>query len=110
VIAAVDALKLPSAQLSDDERLAADKLEVAIEAHVLNNMRVNGVDFKTEELRPVVIAEVNQRLKRAGWQTQWQPLLEQHALNKAAVKHTGFGLNLAPSDAAFTEAFRSTLA
>lgn len=109
MISAVDALKLPGAQLTSEEQIAADKLESDIEKHVRKNMRINGIDYKTDETRPVVIAEVNQRLKRAGWQPQWQALVEPNKFNPAAMKHVGFGLALSPSDAAFAEVFRGLL-
>jgi len=109
VITAIEALKLPTAQLTDEERIAADKLEADLEVHVRNNMKLNGVEYRTEEKNPVVIAEVNQRLKRAGWQPQWQMLAEPHKLNKAINSVIGFGLFLAPNDAAFAEVFRALL-
>jgi hypothetical protein len=110
VIPAVEALKLEGAQLTDEQKMAADKLEAAIDTHVRANMRINGVDYATEEKDPMVIAEVNQRLKRAGWLPQWEMRLERHRLNAAAPPTLiGFGLHLAPSDDAFAEALRATL-
>ena len=101
MISAVDALRLPSAQLSEEERAGADKLEIEIEIHIRKFMERRGCDFETKETRGNVIAEINQRLKAAGYVPQWKPLLERHKLNNAAVTHVGFGLSLAPSDPAY---------
>ena len=110
MISATEALSLPTAELSKECREAADKLEGQIEGIVREKMGRNGVDITTTVTHEAVIAEVNQRLRRAGWATNWQPKLEQHPLNKALTKHVGFSLNLFPSDAAYTEHWLKTQA
>lgn len=109
MIPATEALRLPSAQLSVDEIAAADALEAEIEAHVSKFMERRGCDFVVKETRNNVIAEINQRLKTAGYQFQWQPLVEQHPLNKAVQKHVGFRLTLAPNDEAYRTVARAAL-
>ena len=100
MIPAADALDLPTATLSADDTSAADMLEAEIEAHVRKSMAVNGIEFKTDVVKPVVIAAVNQRLKQAGWVPQWQMLVEQGKFTKEQ-RVVGFGLQMAPSDEAF---------
>jgi hypothetical protein len=109
VITAVEALQLPSAQLTDEEKAAADGLELLIEEHVRKGMGRNGVDLQVGMTNPKVIAEVNQRLKRAGWATQWSPIIERHKLNAALQNLTGFGLNLFPTDESYKEHERKQL-
>ena len=67
-------------------------------------MQRNGCQIKVAVIDGAVIAEINQRLKRLGWNAQWMPIDERHALNKALVARVGFLLVLAPSDAAYVEA------
>lgn len=100
MISAAEALRLPSAQLTSEESTASDALETAIEAHVRLKMERRGCEYTTEEKRPNVIAEVNQRLKRAGYQPQWQALVQQGKFSNNRV-HMGFSLSLAPTDEAY---------
>ena len=100
MIPAADALDLPTAALSVDDTAAANMLEAEIEAHVRKAMAINGIEFKTDVTKPVVIATVNQRLKQAGWVPQWQMLVEQGKFTKEP-RVVGFGLSMAPSDDAF---------
>ena len=44
MIAAIEALRLPTAKLSTEERARADKLEAEIDLHVRKNMERRGVD------------------------------------------------------------------
>jgi hypothetical protein len=109
MIPAAEALALPSAQLTDEEKAAADKLEALIEEHVRMGMRRNGVNLQTPMTHPGIITEVNQRLRTAGWVGEWQPLLETNSLNRAMQKHVGFKLSLYPTDESYRTAARATL-
>jgi hypothetical protein len=109
VIPAVEALQLPTAQLSPDELVAADGLESMIEQHVKTSMTRQGVNIEIKEARPDIIADVSQRLKAAGYQAQWAPLVEAHPLNKAQQQLVGFRLSLAPSDESYRAAARAVL-
>lgn len=109
MIPAAEALKLPTAQLTDEERAAADKLEADIEEHVRVGMQRRGVDLSIKEINGNVIAEVNQRLKAAGFTPQWQAQVERHKLNAALQAHVGYKLSLSPSDQAYTEAHQLLL-
>ena len=109
MIPAVEALQLPTAQLSPEELAAADKLELFIEEHVKTNMTHQGANIEIKEGRPDIIANVSQRLKAAGYQAQWAPLVEPHPLNKAQQVLVGFRLSLAPSDESYRAAARAVL-
>jgi hypothetical protein len=104
VTPAAEALLLPSARLTDDERAAVDKLEKAIDEHVHKSMAYRGVDFTGKETNLNVLAEVNQRLKDAGYTLEWKYLVERHQLNAALTKMVGFQLVLGPSDEAYRAA------
>jgi len=109
VISAAEALRLASAQLTDEEKQAADGLEILIEEYVRKGMKRNGVDLETKMTNRSVIAEVNHRLRAAGWSTQWEPIVERHKLNAAVQSVTGWRLSLFPTDAAYDDAARSIL-
>ena len=105
MIAAKEALRLPTAQLSATEVEDANKLEAEIEESVINSMERRGCDLTTSQTNGNVIAEVNQRLKRAGYLPQWRPLVEKHKLDATIQQHVGFQLSLAPSDDAYGQPF-----
>lgn len=109
MISAVEALQLPRAQLSVEDKEAADALEIAIEAFVHDNMEWRGLQFTSKEKRPNAIAEVMQRLKAAGYETRLEFVVEQHPLNKAMQQLVGFQLSLSPSDEAYRAAAKSLL-
>jgi len=109
VISATDALALPTAQLTAEETEAANKLEAEIEVHVLAKMERKGIDFESKETRPNVIAEINQRLKAAGFDPQIQFVVDQHPLNKAIQRCIGFRLSMWPSDESYRAAARAKL-
>ena len=102
MIAAKEALRLPSAQLSATEVEDANKLEAQIEESVIKSMERRGCDLTTNVTNGNVIAEVNQRLKRAGYLPQWRALVEKHKLDAAVQQHVGFQLSLSPSDDAYS--------
>lgn len=104
MISAAEALRLPSAQLTPEESASADALEMSIESYVRLKMERRGCEYTTPETRPNIIAEVNQRLKTAGYQPQWQALVEQSVVKGAAPRHVGFKLALAPTDEAYRAA------
>ena len=97
MIPAIEALALGTAQLTDEEVELANKLEATISEHVRENMRRNGCELETKETNPIVIAEVDYRLKVAGYVPEWRQFIKQHPLNKAINQCVGFGLFLAPS-------------
>ena len=109
MISAVEALQRPTAQLSPEELAAADKLELFIEEYVDKNMAYQGVNIEIKEVLPSIVANVSQRLKAAGYQAQWTPLVESHPLNKAQQRLVGFQLSLAPTDDSYRAAARAVL-
>lgn len=104
MIRAAAALQLPAAKLTDAQRVKADRLEHELELHVRKDMEFRGVDIKIPETDGNVIAEVNQRLKAAGYAPSWQRIDQPHPLNKAVTVCAGWFLSLSPSDEAYREA------
>lgn len=109
MIPAVEALALPTAVLTAEQKADADKLEEEIDKAVRGHMQRNGLDMQVKQTDAAVIAEVNQRLRAAGYGARWSPMIEQHRLNAAVQNHVGFNLNLFPSDDAYKAFDRSTL-
>ena len=106
MIPAAQALRLPRAQLTPEEKHAADVLEQAIENHVTAHMTRAGCEepFTTKEKRPAVVAEVTQRLKRSGWIPVWHRLVEQGQFSNNQVV-VGWRLaGLGPTDEAYRAA------
>lgn len=97
MISAREALALPCAQLTEEQKKAADGLEAEIDAHVRKFMAVRGVEFSTTEKDPNVIGEVVARLKLAGYQVDFSIDSEPNKLNPAMRKHTGFTFGFAAS-------------
>lgn len=104
MIPANEALLLPTARLSEEERTAADKLDAEIDLAIRANMERRGMDMKCKETNANVVAEINRRLVRAKYKPQWKPISEPHPLNKALLIHTGWNLSIAPTDLAYDEA------
>jgi hypothetical protein len=101
VITAIEALKLKTAQLSADDLATVDRLESQIEEHIRMHMEHRGCELSLKETNNNIIAELNQRLKEAGYATQWGALTESHPLNAAKKVVVGFHLVLAPTDEAY---------
>jgi hypothetical protein len=109
VIPAVEALRLQTAQLSDEEKAAADRIESEIEEAVRKGMTRSGLNFQSKENRPVVIAEINQRMKAAGYEPGAQLVVDVHPLNKAQQIVVGFRMGLAPTDESYRAYERALL-
>lgn len=104
MISATEALLLKRAKLKAAELRKVAALEAEIEAAVRNHMGWNGIEFRTEEINPHVIAEVNYRLAKAGWSPSWTMLQKPHPMNQRQVVVIGFGLNLNPGHEAYNAA------
>jgi hypothetical protein len=102
MIEASEALGLATAQLSDEDSKLVDSIEAQLTEHIKTKMERRGVDMKFDGItNSNVLAEINQRLKRAGWMPTWQPLVEPHPLHQNKQRLTGYMLSLAPSDTAY---------
>lgn len=104
MIAAIEALRLPTAELSDEERAGADALEAELEKYVRENMSFRGIEYEGKETRANVISAVNHRLVAAGYNAQWQLTANKHPLNAALTQIVGFKLALAPNADAYRAA------
>lgn len=101
MIPAIEALQLPTATLTDEERTGADELEAQIEKSVREKMEFRGIEIEGKETRSNVISAVNHRLVAAGYNAQWSLTAEKHPLNAALTKIVGFKLSLAPNADAY---------
>lgn len=106
MIPAVEALRLPIAQLTQDERDSADSLAGAIEGHIRLKMSYAGCQYDARETRANVVTQVALRLRQEGWQVRLQPLFEQSRLGMQGQQLAGFQFVLVPTD----EAYQSSLA
>jgi hypothetical protein len=94
---AKEALELPTAQLTADELRIVATIESNVDEAIDKAMTYRGIELDVRNSNLNVIAELNLRYKR-GWITQWQPMFEQHVLNKAIKTCVGFHLVLTPKD------------
>lgn len=104
MIRAADALALPTAQLTEEEKEAVDKLEVHIDAAIRSAMQYHGIELQINEVRREVITEMQLRLRAAGYSSQWEPRVERSKLNPNKGTLVGFELSLCPTDEAYREA------
>jgi hypothetical protein len=110
MIPATEALELANAKLTPQELEAADKLEAELDEFIRTKMERRGCDFTTKETNGNVIAEINQRIKRAGYAPTWHQLIERNRFNAAAEpKLVGYKVQVAPSDEAYRESNRISL-
>ena len=101
MITATEALRLPSAQLTHDERKGVVALLEKIDLEVRTGMKLNGIVIATDEIRPPVNAAVMQTLIRAGWNVAFHPIVVQSKVAGSKPYHTGFNMELTPSVASF---------
>lgn len=110
MISAAEALALSSAQLSAEELARVAELEAEIEAHIQKNMERRGTEFKGgKETNPNVLAELNQRIKSAGYAPDFKYVIEKHPLNAALTRLVGFEIGLYPTDDSYRAAAKATL-
>lgn len=101
---AADALLLARARLTDSEKALAALLEKQIHDYAETHMEYSGLHgFTTSETNGNVIAEVNRRLRRDGWFTQWVPAYSKPTKD-GKQQMTGWKLDATPLDAAYNEA------
>lgn len=109
MITAVEALALPTAQLTEEEKTAADDLERLIDEHVRKGLQHRGVDLDISCTNGNVLSAVTHRLIEAGWIAEWTPITKQHALYRNRIEHVGFKLSLRPSVKAYQDAAKLSL-
>lgn len=106
MIPAFEALALSTAQLSADDLKLVEHIEAQLVEAIKTKMERRGVDVKLDGVTNAnALAEINQRLKRAGWMPTWQPLVEPHPLHQNKQRLTGYMLSLAPSDSSYDKHF-----
>lgn len=102
MIPAAEALRLPCAHLTKEEQAAADALDGAIDAHLRAHMTRGGVTFDALEIRAPVVADVQIRLRAAGYQVQAYPLEESSRLCQGGQgRLVGYRLAIVPAEEAY---------
>lgn len=97
MIHASEALRLPSAQLTEDENKMVTAILDEIDTGVRTNVRRNGFEFKTNCTSAPAIFEVTQVLQDGGWIVNCQPILKHPRIQGGMTTHEGFTLVCAPS-------------
>ena len=108
MITGAEALRLPSAQLNDEEASAVDKLMALIDEHIQKGMKRYGVELTTKMTHRTVLTEVIRRLHTFGWITELEPQVEQSRFAREPTL-VGFKLTLTPTKEAYEEAGRLAL-
>jgi hypothetical protein len=107
VITAVEALLLPTARLNLDQLKAVEKLLSQLDEATRTDMGRGGIDMNTNLNDVNVVAEVDLRLKAAGWAPQWTQMIGPHRFNAALQQIVGHRLQLRPSPDAYKEASKT---
>ena len=98
ILPASEALRLPSAQLTEDEKKIVDKVLADIDAEIHKHFKRNGFEYSTNCNNPAVVFEIAQLLQDAGYMVQCQPRLSQNRFNPQGPPNIdGFVLLCAPS-------------
>ena len=101
ITAAAEALGLPCAQLSEEERQRVKDLETEIENQIHQKMARRGMEVNLMETNPNVMAELGQRAKNAGYKVEMLPLTKRNRFNTAAEDHVGWRFIMIPGDEAY---------
>jgi hypothetical protein len=96
VITALEALRLPGAQLTDQQRQILRQVLADIDAWVRSHMQRCGVEMNLRITDANIVAEVSRLLRRASWNPQWLKLSEAAKVQGAEPLHIGYRLLLAP--------------
>ena len=97
MIAALDALRLPRAALSDAQRDAVAQLSATLDEHIRAHMERRGCELVTRVTDANVVAEVIRQARAAGWSVQAQGVAEPSPFG-GPPRVVGFALNMAPRD------------
>jgi hypothetical protein len=108
IMTAADAMRLPRAQLTEDEHAIVEKLVSLFNAAIPERMKYHGFEFETNNTNPDAQLRFNLLVEEQGWQVQCQPLLEMPRFQGASPVHTGYKLVFIPTKAAI-DAARSLL-
>ena len=97
MILASDALRLPCAQLTENDREIVDKLLREIEEGIRTRMRRNGFDFQTNNTNPAAMFEVVCVLQDHGFAVNCQLLAQPPRLQGGQPTHVGYALSVVPT-------------
>ena len=107
MITATEALRLPSAALSPSDAEAAESYLRDVEEYIRQNMGRVGCIMPVipGRVNPVIAAEVERKLRAAGWKAEFQKVARESPLAPGQ-KVMAYQLALAPTDEAYAEADR----
>jgi ssRNA-specific RNase YbeY (16S rRNA maturation enzyme) len=100
-IEAANALALPVAQLSSEEKREVDKLLDGMRSYMQLNMQYRGIDYKTDVTNMNVVAAVREIIRRHGFDVQVLAMQENARLQGAAPRVIGHIILCAPSSATY---------
>jgi hypothetical protein len=108
MIHAKDALRLPDAQLTDDDRAIVDKLLRELDDGIRRHMKQNGFEFTTNNTNAAAMFVVMTILQDHGFVVQCTPIVNQSRIAGGQGTHVGYQLHCVPSAESIKEA-RETL-
>ncbi len=98
-----DALRLPRARLTEEQRRSVIKALEILEGLYELHMTRAGISINMQCDEPVVLHEVDLRCKREGWITQVLPDWEPPRIRGGAPTLKGFKMLLTPPQGAYDE-------
>ena len=106
---AAEALRLPTAQLSQEENDLVDKICKEINDGINKGMKRNGFEFTTSCANGAVVFEVVSELQSADYMVQIQMQVEQPRFQGAQPTVRGYTLTCMPTKEAVTASKRMLL-
>lgn len=107
MIRAAAALRLPCAQLTEDESKIVDKILAEIDDGIRKAMRRNGFEFQTNCTSPAAMSTVVTVLQDHGYVVQCQPIVQPPRFQGGRPTLNGYALSCAPSREAIEESRRA---
>lgn len=106
IISAAEALRLPSAQLTDDDVRVVNKILTEIDAGIRRSMHRNGFEFQTNCTNAAAMFEVATVLQDRGYVVNCQPIVRPPRIQGGPPTHEGYTITCAPSREAIAESRR----
>ena len=100
-----EAMALPAAQLTGEQKIALRELLRAIDRWIPEHIDPRGVTYRTTIMDPLVLLPAIRELRRAGWVVGLQSDTRPSALNPREPQLVGHIFALEPTDADFPSPF-----
>ena len=103
LIAAVDSLRLPTAQLTKEEWAGINEMVTKINEAIHKNMRRAGmnISFPVPNINPNISGEVTRIFEAKGWMVRWEPQWKQPHIRGGNPWVEAVVLYLQPNKAAY---------